>query len=101
MQEQIEHVKEALQLEVIAREAAEGKAQRLHRSHAVLDSQLRVANESLARLTREARGRSSTGSASGTMTSRSPQAGTSRSSGGAASIIEDATQRLISGTGRR
>ena len=57
LQEELHTIKEALQLEVIAREAAEGKAQRLHRSHAALDSQLRIANESLARLMRESAAR--------------------------------------------
>ena len=102
LQEELHTIKEALQLEVIAREAAEGKAQRLHRSHAALDSQLRIANESLARLMRETRrGPAARAAADGQIGgSRSPQSAGSRASdaaasGGAASIIEDATRHLV------
>lgn len=52
-------MREALQLEVIARQASEAKAQRLQRQHAALDSQLRIASETTQRLQRERR--SSTG----------------------------------------
>jgi phage-related tail protein len=55
LQEESNRMKEALQLEVIARQAAEAKAQRLHRQHAALDSQLRLASETAARLQREHR----------------------------------------------
>ena len=56
LQEEAKRIKEALELEVIARQAAEARGQRLQRQAAALDSQLRLANETNARLERE-RGR--------------------------------------------
>ena len=53
LQEETNRMKEALQLEVIARQAAEAKAQRAVRQHAALDSQLRIANETVNRMQRE------------------------------------------------
>ena len=53
LQEQASRMKEALQLEVLARQQAEAKAQRATRQHQALDAQLRIANETAARLQRE------------------------------------------------
>ena len=56
IQEQTSRLKKALELEVIARQAAEAKAARLQRSTAALDSQYRIASETASRLQRERRG---------------------------------------------
>lgn len=53
LQEDSRRMREALQLEVIARTEAEAKAHKLQRQHAALDSQLRIATETGARLQRE------------------------------------------------
>ena len=61
LQEQANRMKEALQLEVIARQAAEAKAQRAVRQHSAVDSQLRIANETVNRLQREQQRAAATG----------------------------------------
>lgn len=55
LQVQANQMREALELEVLARQAAEAKAQRLHRQQAALEAQLRLANETAQRLQREQR----------------------------------------------
>ena len=46
-------MKEALQLEVIARQAAEAKVQRLQKTASAMDGQLRLAHETVGRLQRD------------------------------------------------
>jgi len=56
VQQETNELKEALRLEVLARQEAEAKAARLQRSTAALESQYRIASETAQRLQRQHRG---------------------------------------------
>lgn len=56
VQQETNELKEALRLEVLARQEAEAKAARLQRSTAALESQYRIASETAQRLHRQHRG---------------------------------------------
>jgi hypothetical protein len=89
LQEQANRMKEALQLEVIERQAAEAKAQRAMRQLASLDSQCRIATETAARLQREQR------------TSMSHAAGGTRGAVASSSSSAAATVRVPSRSGHQ
>jgi phage I-like protein len=61
VQQETNELKEALRLEVLARQEAEAKAARLQRSTAALESQYRIASETAQRLQRQHRGSSAAG----------------------------------------
>ena len=61
VQQETKELKEALRLEVLARQEAEAKAARLQRSTAALESQYRIASETAQRLQRQHRGSPSAG----------------------------------------
>ena len=75
LEEQANRMREALQLEVSARQAAESKASRLQRQHASLESQVQLHKERAHRLHKELRDRGATGHPQG-----SPTAGYNRRS---------------------